>query len=748
MEAALTDLYLAALELDRKLDAVPVFRYRLTFDGDHEDIDSIQLTRRGARMLSGANGWCAVTDDGPWRILSLRPLNVLKHKWGGMCCTASDETACELKSANPAERAAIQRLLNQCLMQGARKLAYASKGGLEAEQGAGNLVRLTDCQPSERVPAAGDYLDAFQSVTLIPDVLPDGTALVGFDVRHRLLPRPHVTLDWVIRKRPEWMEGIRRVRHRYMNNGQYLTAELIGVAAGRTALSTLQTAKGEVRLLDYHEGKGNLPEGEREAVAASHVVRVRYGRDTRATPAEHLAALLQPMFDFETLSQIDSRLLERIARNLKWPVGERLKAATRLVKGLRVSELEAGLHSVVDAERYARALKPEFRLRFRGGAVAGDEKAVLRHGAYQGMTRKLVVPLVVGGTAAERDAAARHFGEVERICRKWHSDLPKWTAAPPADDAEMLNHRLDQRKPESTLLLIGLGRGADKRKIRNVAYRYGLATQFMRLDHPPRTYQNTYYNNLAAGLFSKGGGILCAIDDMPGETDLFIGLDLGGISQRAPGLAFLFTREGAQLGWQLAEAQRGERVEDAVLKDLLERSLEAYRQAHSGALPRRIALHRDGRLFESLDVIRDFEREHSVDMDVLEVVKSGCPPLYRRAVGAENRKVFRNPEVGDAFELPDLDELIIATYSGEELGSSWGDKVTVRPLRLRKRYGETDLHTLARQVVLLSRIHGASLYRHPRLPVTTHHADRFATLRQECNLDDLSKMDRLCPVYL
>src|SRR5690606_16955602 len=114
-------------------------------------------------------------------------------------------------------------------------------------------------------------------------------------------------------------------------------------------------------------------------------------------------------------------------------------------------------------------------------------------------------PLVVGGTAAERDAAARHFGEVARICRKWHSDLPEWKAAPPADDAEALNQRLGQRKPESTLLLIGLGRGADKRKIRNVAYRYGLATQFMRLDHPPRTYQSTYYNNLAAGLFSKGG---------------------------------------------------------------------------------------------------------------------------------------------------------------------------------------------------------------------------------------------------
>lgn len=744
----MTELSLAALELDRKLDVVLVFCYRVTFDGDHEDIDPTQLTRRAARMLSGANGWCPVTDDGPWRVLSLRPLQVLRHEWSGTCCTASDDTPGELRSENPAGRGAIQRLLNQCLYQGARKLAHASDGRLEAEQGAANLVRLTACQPSERVRAGGDYLDAFQSVTLIPDVLPDGTALVGFDVRHRLLAHPHVTLDWVIRNRREWIEGIRRVRHRYLFNGQYGTAELIGMVADRTALSTFPTPKGEVSLLDYHKSKGNFAEIEREEVADSHVVQVRYGRDTRAKPVEHLAALLQPMFDFETLSQIDSRLLERIARSLKWPVGDRLKAANRLVKGLQVSELEACLQPVENVQRYVRALKPEFRLRFGGGALADSEKAVLRYGAYQGMTRKQVVPLVVGGTVAEREAAARHFREVERVCRQWHSHLPEWKTAPPANDAEALNQRLGQRKPENTLLLIGLGRGADKKKIRDVAYRYGLATQFMRLDHPPRTYQASYYSNLAAGVFSKGGGVLCAIDDMPGDTDLFIGLDLGGVSQRAPGLAFLFSREGAQLGWQLADAQRGERVEDRVLRDLLERSLQAYRQAHCGALPRRVALHRDGRLFESLEVICDFERDHSVRVDVLEVVKSGCPPLYRRTVIEENRKEFRNPEVGDAFELPGLDELIIATYSGEELGSSWGDKVTVRPLRLRKRYGETDLHTLARQVVLLSRIHGASLYRHPRLPVTTHHADRFATLRQECNLDDLSKMDRLCPVYL
>ncbi|WP_024297763.1 Piwi domain-containing protein [Methylomicrobium lacus] len=201
------------------------------------------------------------------------------------------------------------------------------------------------------------------------------------------------------------------------------------------------------------------------------------------------------------------------------------------------------------------------------------------------------------------------------------------------------------------------------------------------------------------------------------------------------------------MGWQLADKQQGERMQDDALTNLLEKSLKTYLRSSDGVLPRRITLHRDGKFYESIDVIKQFEQKHSVKLDVLEILKSGAPVLYRREQLADGSKKFCNPNVGDALYLSDR-EMILSTYSGAELGQSWGDKVSIRPLRLRKRYGETSLEVLAQQVLILSRIHGASLYRHPRLPVTTHHADRFATLRQETCIDALSKMDRLCPVYL
>jgi hypothetical protein len=749
---------IAALALDRKLDAVHAYAYRVIFDQQPDGVSSaipsddeaIRQIRRAARLLSFANGHVPITNLDAWNVVSLTKLSTHVSDWVGVKCRATDERVVVLRSENPCEREAIQRLLNQSLMQGAMALARSSGNSMEADLGAGGHVELRDLNPSERVPIRNTYLEAFKTVVLIPEVLPDGTALITFNVRHRLLPTPNITMDWVIRRKPEWLEsnGIRRVRHRYELPGRgYLTAEWLGVADGLTPMSTFQTAEGETTYFDYHYKAGNIPKGEEALAQKTWVVTVRY--DKKRNPVHHLASLLQPVFDFETLQQIDSPLLNRIARHLKWSVDDRLRAAYKMVRGIQIPHWNAALRSIEDLEKRTRSLKPTVRLKFAQRKCADTEKAVLQLGAYRGMSRKRIVPMTVGAEPAESASAQQHFHKVKEICDRWSGGTsPSWTKPMNFEDAEALEARLIEKNLPDTVLLIALGKQVDKRRIRDIAFGCGMATQFMRLDHSAKTYQDPYYNNLAAGLFSKAGGMICAIDEMPGDTELFIGLDLGGTGQRLPGIAFLFTREGAQLGWQLAEAQRGERVSDEVLKELLERSLKAFKQAHLGRTPTRIALHRDGRFFESLSVIQEFEKTHGVGIDVLEVVKSGAPPLYRRTIGPNKKKNFRNPEVGDAFVLTGLDELIVSTYSGDELGSKWGQSVTVHPLRLRKRYGETDLETLAQQVILLSRIHGASLYRHPRLPVTIHHADRFATLRQECNLDDLSKMDRLCPVYL
>lgn len=741
---------LLALQTERSLEQVAVHRYRLTIEGDFDESTALQATRHGANSLNYNNQWASVTDLGPYEIVSLAPLNCLQCSHQDKQFTAVLIGTEPLMANDAVHRAAIERLLNQELFKGAQQLANKSGGALKASYGAGRKVQLVDNSPSERIQIRNQYLEAYQTLTMTPDLLPCGTALISMDVRHQLLPFETITVDWIIRNRPQWVPNIRRVRHCYLslNTGVRATAEFKGLAEAETPSTLLKLRGGDVTLLEYHKNAKNIRPEQLENAAHSAVVNVSYGPKNSAL---HLAALLQPMIDFETLRNIEPRLLEAIARKLKWPVNERVQACRELAKGLYLPRLDTGLIRIKEPERYRRKIPLNLKLQFHNGQTGTAERELLQKKAYQPMDRPLVAMLGVGELSPQKlGELEKHFGQIKTRCQQWGA-VPgiRWSTVSPAKNEHDLDSRLSKRNLDPSLLVIGIDETANKEAIRNVAFRHGHATQFMRLDRPHRTYNDAYYNNLAAGVLSKGGGIICALENMPGDADLFVGLDMGGVKTRVPGSAFLFNRNGSQLGWQLAEAQSGERLHDETLQRLLERSVRQFSQTHEGQMPSRMVLHRDGKFYESMDVIQRAEESFGFKIDVLEIIKSGAAPLMRRQVDpSTGRSVYLNPELGDAFELVGMDEMILATYSGHELGKSWGNKVTVRPLRLRKRYGETPLDVLAAQVVALSRIHGASLYRHPRLPVTTHHADRFATLRQECDLDDLSKMDRMCPVYL
>jgi len=738
---------LSAQGLDRDIVELPVQIYSVIIQSELDERSSkTQLTRKAARLAAGKNGWLPVTDLSHFKLVALQPLERLQIEQYGFVFQLVQEEESLLRAGEEAERNAIQRLLNQDLYRAAWQFARERKHPpLQALRHDSGWTELKEVQPSDRIQVRSDYLDLYKTLRITPELLPSGQVILGLSMRHQICPHDGITLDWVINQRPQWLPHIQRVRHRYRDQGKPVAvAELKAVQADKNSQALVPGTRQS--LYDYHQSKGHVQEGQEEAVRNSQVVSVSYkGKET----FDHLAALLEPMFDFETLQKIDSRMLNRIARDLKWSVRDRLKTAAQMIKGLQLPGFAASVVPVDFSRQGVDNLRPSFSLRFHQGRRGQSEKDVLRLKAYRGMTRTQVVCLAVG-TRTSADELSIHFQKLRAACQQLSGDpLPPWKGGnrvQPLKDAQELDKRLSQTPPENTLLVIAIDSKADKRGIRDVAFRHKLACQFMLTDHRPNTYNRNYYGNLAAGVFSKGGGLICALDQVPGKVDLFIGLDMGGQSQRAPGSAFLFTRNGAQLGWQLAEMQGGERLADTALAQLLEKSIQEYRRHHDDTLPGNITLHRDGRFYESLEVVQQIERQYGVRINVLEVIKSGVPILFRREMRGK-QKHYRNPDVGDCYRLEGLDELILATYSGQELGKM-GDKASVRPLRLRKRYGAESLDTLAQQVLLLSRIHGASLYRHPRLPVTTHHADRFATLRQESDLEALSHMDRTCPVYL
>ncbi len=746
----MTIIGISSLSLTKRLVRVRVYKYKVVLRDtlEFEDLEPIIETRRAARNVASKNDWIPVTDIGPYEIGSLRPIEANKPGLYGTAFSLVSDGESELDSSNDHGREAIRRLVNQDVGQAAYDLARKlkkSESGLSVKvmRSPAGWTEIQDIMPSDRISAKSNYLDVYKKVRLCPQVLPSGDVMVDIDLKHSLCARNGITLDWVLRKRPEWFPHIKKVRHRYSDNGMApLTVELKGQSPDKTAHTLIPGLN--ISLLDYHRNKGRLRNDELDVVQRSSIVTVDYGRGK----TDHIAALLEPMFDFETLMKIDSPFLNRVAKDLKWPMKDRIQASGQMIKGLRLPFFEAELTKLDLGDDCASNIRPTFKLKFSDGRMGSSERDVLKLKAYKGMTINDVVCIGVGVDINEGRLRA-HFTEVKKICDGLsHNGKAVWRGLSNPQiirDVSELSDRLSRSELDSTMLVIAIDGETNKQKIRDVAFNRNLPCQFMRTDHPERIYQKTYYANLAAGVFSKGGGVICAIDSMPGDVELFIGLDMGGSTQRAPGTAFVFTRDGAQLGWQIADMQRGERMEDAVLDMLIRKSVDEFSACY-GRFPKSITVHRDGRFYESLEVIKGIEKELGASINVLEVIKSGAPALFRTSGVGNNRKIV-NPQVGDSFRLKGLDEMVLATYGGDELGK-WGQHVSVRPLRIRKRYGASSLDELAQQVILLSRIHGASLYRHPRLPITTHHADRFATLRQECNVDSLSKMSRTCPVYL
>jgi len=738
------NLALSALQLDTKINHYSVYCYQIIFQNFDQTVSGEQLARKVAYEIQKGNNFALLTNLGNRVIISLNPISQLAVDSPQLQASLRDDGKLELDCSDEQQQQALQRLINQDINKAAWKLKQDSQGKLDVRKAASSNTEIFEPSPSTRIKARAVYLEAFCSVQLSPEVLADGTVLIGLHLKHSLVTKSDISLQWVIDKRPDWIPFIKKVRHRYFESGKApLVAEFVkvdDVLNGNSLLPHLGKS-----LVDYHQQKGVVSAPQLVEAATSSLIKVKYGQNKNEL--DHIASLVEPMFDFDTLSRIDSPFLNNLAKDLKWSLDDRIKTSAKMVKGLYLPNFQCRLVQVDYQNLKKSCLRYEQTLRFANGAKSSREQDVLKYKAFSDMTRTQVIPLIIGkqnNTEQNQQLLRDAYNALSQLTKT----VPPLKNSPdPIENADELDVRLNKKTPNNAILLIGLTNKSNKAAIRDIAFSYGLATQFMILDHKSSTYNSSYFNNVAAAIFSKGGGQLCAIDNMPGETDLFIGLDMGGVNVRAPGVAFLYLSSGAQLGWQLADMQQGERMQDEALASLLEKSLKTYLRSSDGVLPRRITLHRDGKFCESINVIEQFENKCSVKIDVLEVVKSGAPVLYRREQLADGTKRFINPNVGDALYLSDR-EMILSTYSGAELGKSWGDKVSVRPLLLRKRYGETSLEILAQQVLILSRIHGASLYRHPRLPVTTHHADRFASLRQETCIDALSKMDRLCPVYL
>lgn len=234
--------------------------------------------------------------------------------------------------------------------------------------------------------------------------------------------------------------------------------------------------------------------------------------------------------------------------------------------------------------------------------------------------------------------------------------------------------------------------------------------------------ESAYLGNIAAGIIGKSGGIPWRIDKVPGNTDVFIGLDVTydhNTKQHLGASGNIILADGSILASKSIPLQKGEtfEIEDLlqIVKDLLGKYINDYNRS-----PNHIVFHKDGKIYFPIDkLVNRLESAGDIvpRFDLVEVKKSGNP-----RIASYNGSEFTDAGKGVGFKSVSEDRAYITTTGTPEKVPG-----TPRPIRVNKRFGPTDIETLARQAYWLSEMHIGSISRSTRMPITTYYADLCAT---------------------
>jgi argonaute-like protein implicated in RNA metabolism and viral defense len=173
--------------------------------------------------------------------------------------------------------------------------------------------------------------------------------------------------------------------------------------------------------------------------------------------------------------------------------------------------------------------------------------------------------------------------------------------------------------------------------------------------------QQAYLGNIAAGVVAKAGGIPWRIHNVPGGSDVFIGLDVTydpATGQHLSASANIVLGDGTILASESVSLQQGEEfaVEDVirVLKNLIR--VYVKEEGHS---PNHVVIHRDGKFYLDIDDLVERLEDASdfiPNFDLVEIRKSGNP-----RIAEYDGDSFEVPQKGVGFVAQDDNHAYLAT---------------------------------------------------------------------------------------
>ena len=223
--------------------------------------------------------------------------------------------------------------------------------------------------------------------------------------------------------------------------------------------------------------------------------------------------------------------------------------------------------------------------------------------------------------------------------------------------------------------------GQRKTQLRSEALEAGIALQFM-LPMPTADRFRAY--NITLGLLVKAGWLPVGLRQStdPLAAELAIGFDAGTNKKLFYGTsAFAVLANGQSLGWEIPEAQAGERFSGPAIWNATATIIERF-YALNDRNPKRVLLLRDG-------VVRDREFDitiaeltaEGIAVDLVEIHKSGAGRMARLIELPENT-TYEEVLPGTGFRISD-DAFRIVTSRAQAGGSA-------RPLEVVHLHGDSS----------------------------------------------------------
>ncbi len=523
-----------------------------------------------------------------------------------------------------------------------------------------------------------------------------------------------------------------QIGDRLLNSYDGKSCEFLGI--GTETISTPLNDLGRKSLIDYHQQKGNfLPTN---IDPQTPLIRVRYNSNLgKPFDAVHIPQLLKKFFD---RSNLDHQEWE----NQLLSISQKVIYASKIIDVINHNNRFQLSNQVIHFSSELRKPKPLIYLLNNhknldfGRECFSYPSQGLKKGYLFQKPAEIKASILVPKSL--ENITQKYLEELKREFQRFDINFRRlFYFYDPNDSLEINNCCKNLKECDIVIAIIPDSKEDEYDQDNNPYKRIKKQLILRRIPSQMITYKtikkgwNPFIGyNLILGINGKLGFISWKLKELRGQTQAFLGLDIGRKNGKAVGAsAFLFNGEGQLLGWSNTELQaHRENFDRETLHNTILELFSFYQKTYQQPL-QHLVIHRDGELGNEeydllIKVSADLRKHGLINLDVIEVIKyQTCRAVeVRHLQENQNSVVYDKPDKGYIWEYCPNEALILTTGKYEAKVSN---NSSPRPLRIRKRMGETDLILLAEQVYWLSEMQIGSMQT-IRLPITTYYADRAA----------------------